>query len=202
MSTCEPGSRCPCSFRAKLTLLVAVSALALSPIVADAQQPTPQQQSAIRASCRSDFQANCAGVPTGGAEALNCLKQNAAKVSPPCQQALAAVGGGASAPTAGAMPAPAMQPPAAAPMQPPGGGMGQGMGQAPMGQGMGMSGGGRPPPTMREEMMLTREMCGPEFRQFCPNVQLGGGRAMQCLEANAPSLSPGCRQALMQMRQR
>ena len=78
-------------------------------------------------------------------------------------------------------------------------GQGQGMGQGQMGQGMG---GGGNPPTMREEMMLTREMCGPEFRTYCSNVQMGGGRAMQCLEANAASLSPGCRQALMQLKQR
>ena len=36
--------------------------------------------------------ANCAGVPTGGQAALACLKQNAARVSPACQRALAAVG--------------------------------------------------------------------------------------------------------------
>jgi hypothetical protein len=52
---------------------------------------------------------------------------------------------------------------------------------------------------MREEMMLARETCGPEFRAYCQNVPLGGGRAMQCLEANAASLSPGCKRALMEM---
>jgi Cysteine rich repeat len=59
-----------------------------------AQQPTSAQQNAIRQNCRSDFQAHCSGVPTGGSAALNCLQQNAASVSPPCQQALSAAGGG------------------------------------------------------------------------------------------------------------
>ena len=171
--------------------LVAVG-VALAPLAADAQQPTQQQQNAIRQSCRGDFQANCSGVPTGGAEALQCLKQNFAKASPACQKALspvmgsgAAAGGGAPAsgspPSSGA--APAKSPPAAA------------------AGGQGAMGGGQPA-SMREELMLTREMCGPEFRSYCSNVQLGGGRAMQCLEANAANLSPRCKMALAEIRAR
>jgi len=49
-----------------------------------AQQPSPDQINAIRASCRSDFMANCSGVPRGGAEALACLKQHMAQLSAPC----------------------------------------------------------------------------------------------------------------------
>ena len=51
----------------------------------------PPRQGAIRDACRSDFMANCAGVQPGGAAALACLQQNAAKTSPACQQALKAV---------------------------------------------------------------------------------------------------------------
>ena len=47
--------------------------------VASAQQPTSAQASAIRSACRADYQANCAGVPTGGEAALACLQQNAAQ---------------------------------------------------------------------------------------------------------------------------
>ncbi len=71
---------------------------------AAAQQPTQAQASAIRQACRADYQANCAGVPTGGSAALACLQQNAANLSPPCQQALGAVGGGASSMAAPAPP--------------------------------------------------------------------------------------------------
>jgi hypothetical protein len=42
--------------------------------IAVAQEPTPDQQSAIRSNCRSDFMANCSGVARGGKEALQCLK--------------------------------------------------------------------------------------------------------------------------------
>ncbi|HSB58430.1 MAG TPA: hypothetical protein VLD66_02400, partial [Methyloceanibacter sp.] len=68
--------------------------------IAAAQQPTPEQQDAIRSNCRSDFMANCSGVPRGGKEAMQCLKDNVAKLSSGCQQAVKAV-----------MPAPAPKPP-------------------------------------------------------------------------------------------
>jgi len=73
-----------------------------------AQQPTQAQTSAIRSSCRSDYQANCADVPTGGRAALACLQQHAANLSPPCHQAVEAVGGGGAAgsPQSGTAPPP------------------------------------------------------------------------------------------------
>ena len=63
--------------------------------IATAQQPTTAQASAVRQMCRSDYMSYCSGVPTG-APAFQCLKQNAANVSPGCQQALQAAGGGSS----------------------------------------------------------------------------------------------------------
>jgi hypothetical protein len=80
--------------------------------MSSAQQPTKAQADAIRQSCRADYQSHCAGVPTGGKEALACLQQNAASVSPACQHALAAVGGGGAA--AKSAPAQATREPGAA----------------------------------------------------------------------------------------
>src|SRR5215831_15089094 len=54
-------------------------------------QPTAEQQSAIRNNCRSDFMSNCSGVTPGGAEALQCLQRNVAKLSPGCQGAVNAL---------------------------------------------------------------------------------------------------------------
>jgi len=88
--------------------LLALLLLAGGATVAAAAQPTKAQADAIRQSCRADYQSHCAGVPTGGTEALACLRQNAASVSPACQHALAAVGGGGAA---------AKPPPSAAPSQ-------------------------------------------------------------------------------------
>ena len=66
-----------------------------------AQKPTDAEIAAIRKACRSDYIAHCRSVPTGGAAALNCLKQNYSQNSPTCQQALRPV----TAPSAPASPA-------------------------------------------------------------------------------------------------
>ena len=131
---------------------------------AAAQQPTQAQASAIRQACRADYQSHCANVPTGGSASLQCLQQNAASLSLPCQQALAAVGGGSMG-----------APPAAESTAPP----------------------GTPPMSQRQEMRLLRASCGSDYRQFCSGVQPGGGRALACLHAYGPQLSPRCRSALL-----
>ncbi|HTU02815.1 MAG TPA: hypothetical protein VMG58_13395, partial [Candidatus Sulfotelmatobacter sp.] len=99
-----------------LSFLRAALALALWLVsaTAAAQQPTPAQLGAIRAACRADYEPNCAGVPTGGAAALECLQSHAASTSPACQQALSAIGGGAPAvPAAPASPEQTVAAPAA-----------------------------------------------------------------------------------------
>ena len=87
------------------------AALALAALAgtASAQRPSQAQADAIRQSCRADYQAHCADVPTGGQAALQCLQRNAASLSPPCQQSLAAIGGGAPPHTAMAAPPTSMR---------------------------------------------------------------------------------------------
>jgi hypothetical protein len=67
---------------------------------AAAQQPTQAQRDAIRASCRSDFMANCPSVQPGGKEALECLMRNEPKLSASCRGAVNAIAGPASSPAA------------------------------------------------------------------------------------------------------
>src|SRR6266536_3206756 len=55
---------------------------------APAKQPSSAQVSAIRGACRSDYPKVCAGVPTGGAPALQCLEKNKAKLSAGCEKAV------------------------------------------------------------------------------------------------------------------
>src|SRR5580693_5963357 len=69
-------------------VLLASALVAVSLDPALAQQPTQAQRDAIRASCRSDFMANCSSVTPGGKEALECLLRNDAKLSPSCQAAV------------------------------------------------------------------------------------------------------------------
>ncbi len=102
----------------RLPVTIAAFALALFAMLAPAaaQQPTQAQIGAIRQSCRSDYQAHCASVPTGGSAALACLQENASSLSPACGRAVAAVNGGAAAG--------ASAPPAQRQSQPQGGGAG------------------------------------------------------------------------------
>jgi hypothetical protein len=141
-----------------------------------AKKPNPAQITAIRSACRSDYQQNCAGVPTGGAAALNCLETNKSKLSAACQRAVsAATAGGATPAAAGAAPASG---PAAAPADAP----------APV---LVLR-----PMRPREELFVLRSACGGDARALCGGVQPGGGRIMQCLATQAASLSPGCKDAL------
>jgi hypothetical protein len=145
-----------------------------------AKKPTDAQVAAIRSACRSDYPKVCAGVPTGGAPALQCLDKNKSKVSSSCQQALSAVGGGAAPAAAGAStsaPAASAAPAAAAPAA---------IALRPM----------RP----REQLFVLRSACGGDVRSLCGGVAPGGGRIVQCLATNAASLSPACKDVLSQFR--
>jgi hypothetical protein len=148
---------------------------------APAGQPTSAQISAIRGACRSDYPKVCAGVPTGGAPALQCLEKNKAKLSAGCDKAVSAASGGgaaAAAPAAGAAPAAAGAAAAAAPAAP------TVIVLRPM----------RP----REELLVLRSACGADVRSICGGVQPGGGRIVQCLATNAAQLSPACKDVLSQ----
>jgi hypothetical protein len=145
-----------------------------------AKKPSDAQVAAIRSACRSDYPKVCAGVPTGGAPALQCLEKNKAKVSGPCQQAVNAAGGGGAAPAAGGAAAatatatPGAAAPAAAPA----------LVLRPM----------RP----REELFVLRSACGADVRALCGGVAPGGGRIVQCLATQAASISPACKGVLAQ----
>ncbi len=145
-----------------------------------AKQPSGAQISAIRSACRSDYPRVCAGVPTGGAPALQCLEKNKSKVSVACEKAVSAASGGGAAPAAAATPgAPATAAPmnaAAVPAAP------TVIVLRPM----------RP----REELFVLRSACGGDVRSLCGGVAPGGGRIVQCLATNAGALSPACKEVL------
>src|SRR6266446_779765 len=147
-----------------------------------AKKPDNAQVAAIRGACRSDYQKVCAGVPTGGSAALQCLEKNKSKVSAPCQQAVGAASGGATTSAAGgaATAAPAAAAPAGAPAAAPS----PALVLRPM----------RP----REELFVLRSACGGDVRSLCGGVQPGGGRIVQCLATRAASLSPACKEVLSQ----
>lgn len=129
-----------------------------------AAAPTAAQQNAIRQSCRNDFMANCSGVQPGGQAALVCLQTNAAKLSPPCRQAVGAIGG-APKPAAAAVAAPAVAvaPAAVAPAMP-----------------------------TPEQQAAIKNTCRADFMRNCKGVTPGGPEALVCLQANSARLSPNC----------
>jgi hypothetical protein len=149
-------------------------------------KPSSAQIAAIRANCRSDYPKVCAGVPTGGAPALQCLEKNKAKLSAACEKAVAAAtGGGSAAPAAsgGGAPATANANPDAAPAA-------------------------APPPALvmrpmrpREILFVMRSACGADVQSLCAGVPAGGGRIIECLATQSASLSPACRDVLGQFAQ-
>lgn len=133
------------------------------------KQSTAAQRDAVKSSCRSDFMAQCSGVTPGGAQALACLQQHSATLSPSCQAAVGALGGdGATQATS--------------PAKPPAGG---GAVATPMASF-----------TPREELVVVRRSCGPDFRALCHSVPLGGGRGINCLRDNFARLAPACQRVL------
>ncbi|KRR29594.1 cysteine rich repeat-containing protein [Bradyrhizobium retamae] len=153
-----------------------------APAAPAAGQPTSAQISAIRSACRSDYPKVCAGVPTGGAPALQCLEKNKGKLSAGCEKAVAAASGGGAAaatPAAGGVPAAAGAAATVAPTAAP-----TVIVLRPM----------RP----REELFVLRSACGADVRTICGGVPAGGGRIVQCLATNAAQLSPACKEVLSQ----
>lgn len=66
-------------------------ALVLSAGAASAQQLSRQQLMNLRAACEADIKTLCAGVQPGNGRLAQCLQQNAASVSQPCKDQLAAL---------------------------------------------------------------------------------------------------------------
>jgi hypothetical protein len=52
----------------------------------------------------------------------------------------------------------------------------------------------------RQEAMLLHRACGMDYRTYCSAVPFGGGRVIECLRENGPSLSRQCRSALISAR--
>jgi hypothetical protein len=207
-------------------------------------EPTAEQQAAIKANCRSDFMANCMGVPRGGKEAFQCLEKNLASLSAGCQQAIKAITAAAKppapaapppaaapapAPAPAAAPAPATPPPpasATAPSAPPpaapaapapakAAAPAPAAPAAPAPAKKAVTAptpapAAPPPPAAasapapaqvivvppRKIFALVRTTCRADYRAHCSDVDIGGGRVVQCLQANAASLSPACRDGL------
>lgn len=206
----------------------AFSAAVLSGLVALTQiaaaQVTPEQQSAIKSSCRSDFMSKCSSVRPGGAEALQCLQKNVASLSTACQSAVSATlpkpAPAAAAPSAPppppavAAPAAPPPPPAAAPAivtaKPPAATMPAAKpapkpaappkpAAAPPPQQAAVppaAPADMPPAPTPAQMNAIKATCRGDFSRNCKGVPPGGPEAIACLQRNAARLSPNCKTSL------
>ncbi|MAH70399.1 MAG: hypothetical protein CL533_14335 [Afipia sp.] len=154
-----------------------VLATAMSAI---SQQPTDEQRNAIRSACRSDYEANCASVPPGGAASLQCLQKNISKLSGSCQQAVKAIEP-AAAPKAETAPAPAAPAPAKA--------------AAPAAAPKAAATTTSQKPTDAQTAAI-RSACRSDYQKNCASVPPGGAPALNCLEKNKSKLSTSCQQAV------
>ncbi len=167
---------------------VTVLLVLLSLDAARAQQPSQEEISAIRSSCRSDFMANCSGVTPGGKDALECLKRNVAKLSGSCKTAVSAIT--PAAPPAAPAPAhaPAPAPAAAAP--------------APAATPAAKSESAPAEPAIRstasqEELKAVQKACTlNDLVAHCSSIAPSSPEILPCLKSNAAKLSPGCQAAL------
>jgi hypothetical protein len=164
----------PAATNAKPAAAPAAGAAPTAAASTPAKQPSSAQVAAVRTACQSDYPKVCAGVPPGGAPALQCLDKNKAKVSAGCQQAVNAATGGTAAPVTGGAAPTAAAAPAAAPVSP--------LVLRKM--------------LPREELFVTRSACAADISTLCQGVVPGGGRIMQCLSVRSASLSPACRDVL------
>jgi len=179
---------------------------------ARAQEPSPDQLSAIRASCRSDFMANCSGVTPGGKDALECLKRNLAKLSGSCKTAVSAI---TPAPAAAAPSAPAAAAPAAAPQAPSAVVKPATAAKPATARAAKLT----PPPSvppppppvaaapavaplhvrpfiMPERRIAIMAICHADTERLCSGIPPIGSGVFDCLAAKASSLTPTCYDAL------
>jgi len=143
-----------------------------------AREPAEDQRAAIRAACRSDFVANCAGVQPRSKAALECLIGNEAKLSTACRSAISAITATPAAldkvmptakPGARARPAPAA---ADAPAS------------APSAEVM----------SNADRLNAVRQVCTlNDFIAHCPRLQPTSPEILVCLQAKSAELSPACR---------
>lgn len=206
-------------------LRLALATLALAALSTGAfAQISAEQQSAIRGNCRSDFMSNCSGVPRGGKEALDCLRQHMAKLSPACANAVQAV---TPPPAAAAPPSPPPPPaakttprpppPAAAAPPPPPAATPAPKMAAPPPKAVAPKVEKRkapepapapaavaPAPIPQEKIealplpkrLAIARHCRADLDAVCPSVKRGGGRIIECLAAHRSALSAPCRTAL------
>ena len=154
---------------------------------APAEAQNEQLKTVQQACTLNDLVSHCSWIAPNNLEILQCLKANAADLSPNCQAAVQALP--AAPPPAAAAPAePAKQAaPAKKPVEP-----------KPV-EPARTSAPPAPAPAAAptaEQKTAVRASCRSDFMSHCSGVQPGGAEALQCLKRNEAQLSAACRSAV------
>jgi hypothetical protein len=161
--------------------------------VAPAEAQNEQLKTVQQACTLNDFVSHCSWIAPNNPEILQCLKANAADLSPNCQAAVQSLP--AAPPAAATAPAEPAEPawqaaPAKKPTEP----------KAPEP----VRANAPPPaapaaapaaPTAQQKAAI-RAACRSDFMSHCSGVQPGGAEALQCLKGNEAQLSAACRSAV------
>jgi hypothetical protein len=160
--------------------------------VAPAEAQNEELKTVQQACTLNDFASHCSWIAPNNPEILQCLKANAADLSPNCQaavQSLPAPPPPPAEPARQAAPAKkSVEPKPAEPARP-------GAPPAPAPAAPAGSAAPRANPTAQRTAAI-RAACRSDFMSHCSGVQPGGAEALQCLKRNEAQLSAACRSAV------
>jgi hypothetical protein len=156
--------------------------------VAPAEAPNEQVKTVQQACTLNDFVSHCSWIAPNNPEILQCLKANAADLSPNCQAAVQAL---PAAPPPAAEPArqtgPAKKAVEPKPAEP---------ARASAPPAPAASAAVAPAKPTAQQTAAVRASCRADFMSRCSGVQPGGAEALQCLKHNEAQLSAACRSAV------
>jgi hypothetical protein len=165
--------------------------------VAPAEAQNEELKTVQQACTRNDLVAHCSWIAPNNPEILQCLKANAADLSPNCQAAVQSLP--ASPPPAAAAPssaepswqaAPAKKPVEPRPAEP------ARAGAPPAPATPAAPAAAAPAKPTAQQTAAIRAACRSDFMSHCSGVQPGGAEALQCLKRNEAQLSAACRSAV------
>lgn len=160
---------------------------------APAEAQNEQLKTVQQACTLNDLVSHCSWIAPNNPEILQCLKANAADLSPNCQAAVQSLP--AAAPPAAAAPqtpeperqaAPAKKPLEPKPAEPV-------RGSPPPAP---VAPAAAPATPTAQQKAAIRAACRSDFMSHCTGVQPGGAEALQCLKRNEAQLSAACRSAV------
>jgi hypothetical protein len=157
--------------------------------VAPVEAQNEQLKTVQQACTLNDFVSHCSWIAPNNPEILQCLKANAADLSPNCQAAVQSL---PAAPPTTAAPAPATKPIEPKPVEPkpaePARASAPPAPPAPAAA--------APAKPTAQQTAAIRAACRSDFTSRCSGVQPGGAEALQCLKRNEAQLSAACRSAV------